>query len=495
METESGRPDVAAEIRNQLRVLREQKWLVLLCIVLTGAAAYLYAQSQRKEYESTAKVLTHQENLTALLEQTGPVSGDPQRQAATDSQLAALPAVGAQASRAIHARRLPDGVSAGPAGDANVIIVDVQDRDPAFAARFANAYAASFIAFRRDSTSRRYTQALRLVKKRVAQIPRRQRNSLQALRLRDQVRQLQLSSSLQTGDAQVVQAASPAAAPFKPRKTRTLIVGLLAGLLLGIALAVLRDKLDRRVKNEAQVRRLLPGVPVIGSIPKRGRGEHAKVQATESFHTLFANVGFASPNGRMRSLLVTSAAPEEGKSTISANLALAMSAHGQSPILLEADLRRPGLSDSLGIDRAQGVSRILVGDGTIASSLQRAPVQVSPNGDGPRLAMDGELAIVPAGPTPPNPQVLLNDRRLEALLAEARAQGDTVIVDGPPMGLFSDMLPVAQRVEGVIVAVRLYHSRRGDLERFRDQLETAGIRPIGVVVMGAALDVPSYYSY
>jgi Mrp family chromosome partitioning ATPase len=91
--------------------------------------------------------------------------------------------------------------------------------------------------------------------------------------------------------------------------------------------------------------------------------------------------------------------------------------------------------------------------------------------------------------------VLLNDRRLEALRAEARAQGDTVIVDGPPMGLFSDMLPVAQRVEGVIVAVRLYHSRRGDLERFRDQLETAGIRPIGVVVMGAALDVPSYYSY
>jgi Mrp family chromosome partitioning ATPase len=127
--------------------------------------------------------------------------------------------------------------------------------------------------------------------------------------------------------------------------------------------------------------------------------------------------------------------------------------------------------------------------------MRQATVAPTRNGKGPIVALSGDLTLVPAGPTPPNPQLLLNERRLEALLAEARVSSDTVIVDGPPLGLFSDMLPVARRVDGVIVAVRLYHSRRDHLKRFAEQMKDSGIEPLGVVVLGARDDLHGYYGY
>jgi receptor protein-tyrosine kinase len=326
-------------------------------------------------------------------------------------------------------------------------------------------------------------------------VEKRNKRSPERTRLREQARQLQLLTTLQTGDAQVVQRADVPTVPFKPRRVRTLIGGLLIGLLVGLALAFLRDKLDRRLKNQDTLHELLPDVPVIGSIPRLGRGAKTRQLAEESFHNLQANVSFLTPDSRLRSVLITSAAPGEGKSTVTANLAIALAAHGGSPIVLEADLRRPALSNVLKLDREVGVSRILAGDGTVAASVKRTPVESSRNGDGPAIVLSGDLNVVPAGPTPPSPQILLNARRLESLLAEARAQSDTVLVDGPPLGVFSDMLPVAQRVDGVILAVRLYHSRTDGIKRFAEQLANAGIRPIGIVVLGERVQLPGYYDY
>ena len=166
-------------------------------------------------------------------------------------------------------------------------------------------------------------------------------------------------------------------------------------------------------------------------------------------------------------------------------------------MVVEADLRRPALSERLKVetDSDTGVSRILVGEATLERSLRRVIAVPSRNGKGPAVAIAGDLALVPSGPLPPSPQVLLNGRRLETLLGEARARSDTVIVDGPPMGVFSDMLPVAQRVDGVIVVVRLDHSRRDEIERFKYQLASTGIQPVGVVVLGADTMSAGYYYY
>jgi capsular exopolysaccharide synthesis family protein len=493
MNKEVERNDVAVQLRNVGRVLREQKWLILACVVATAVGAGVYGEVQEPEYKTSAKVLVQQENISAAISQVLPPSSDPNRQAATDKQLATLPEVSARAGAKLRVRQ-PKRVIAAAEGDSNVVSITVEDGDPELTAAFANAYAEEYIKFRRDAAKRRYDQTLRIVNTRIDALTRRQRRSPQGVLLREQARQLKLASQLQTGDAQVIQRASVPGSPFKPRKTRAIVLGVVFGLLLGFALALLRDRLDRRIKTEEQVRELLPNVPVIGSIPALSRGKKGHLAVAEGFHNLQASLRLLGSNARLRSLLVTSAAPGEGKSTVTANLALAMREHGRSPLILEADLRHPALSDRLQLEPNGGVSTILAGDGTFASSLRRTPVEPSRNGKGPAVSMPGELQLIPAGPIPPNPQVLLDERRMESLLTEARAHSDNVIVDGPPMGMFSDMLPVAKRVDGVIVTVRLYHSRRDDVRRFAERLADAGVEPLGVVVVGTGQDL-GYYGY
>ena len=397
MSTENSRSDFATQIRDQLRVVREQKWLVLLCVLATTGGAYLYAHDQHKEYRATAKVLVQQNNLATELFNPGEFGTDPLRQAATDTQLANLPAVRLAAAKSLHLRRAPDNVQASGEGDANVIAMTVEDRNPKLTARYANAYASTFIKFRAAANKRRYATVLAVVKARLKTALHSHAPKAQRTRLTDQARQLTLVSQVQTGDAQVVQTAGIPGAPFKPRLVRTLIAGAIIGLLLGILLAFLRDRLDRHVKSEEQVRELFPGVPVIGTIPTPRRGAKAMARTLESFHNLEANVGLLSPNERLRSLLVTSASPGEGKSTVAANLALALGAHGRSPVVVEADLRRPALSERLKVetDSDTGVSRILVGEATLERSLRRVIAVPSRNGKGPAVAIGPVRAFAP----------------------------------------------------------------------------------------------------
>jgi Mrp family chromosome partitioning ATPase len=126
--------------------------------------------------------------------------------------------------------------------------------------------------------------------------------------------------------------------------------------------------------------------------------------------------------------------------------------------------------------------------------VQTRPVERSRNGDGPSVALEGDLAIVPAGPPAANVQLLLSDRSLGALLESSRERSEVVIFDGPPVGSFADMLPLAKEVDGVIVVVRLYYSRKDQLRRFAAQLTNAGIAPVGVAVLGAATGPSRYYA-
>jgi polysaccharide biosynthesis transport protein len=275
---------------------------------------------------------------------------------------------------------------------------------------------------------------------------------------------------------------------------RNIILGVLIGLLLGLGLAFLRDRLDRRIKNEDQVRTLLPEVPLVGLVPEPRRGRASRVMTAEGYHTLQANLTLLARERPLKTILVTSADPGEGKSTVAVNLALAMIEKGQSALVLDADLRRPAISQRVQADVRVGVSRILAGEGTLDASVQERRVEPSRNGDGPNIALAGDLSLVPAGPQAPNVQLLLNDRSLGALLTASRERTEVAIFDGPPVGSFADMLPLAREVDGVLIVVRLYHSRKDQLKRFAAQLENASIKPIGVVVLGAATGPSRYYA-
>jgi capsular exopolysaccharide synthesis family protein len=486
----SGR-DFGGQIRDLTRVLREQWWIIVLCAVLTTFAAAAYTSTQKKEYQATAKLLLQTDNLSSTIAGTSLPGVDPTRQAATDAQLVALPAVARRVTAQLKQPLSVTAVTTSAGPDSNIIGVTVTDRDPRRAALFANAFANQYIGFRRDTTRARYARALQAVQTRLAQA---RPNTPDATTLQAQAKQLKLLVSLQTGDAQVVQDATPPTSPVRPDPARNIALGAIVGLLLGLGLAFLRDRLDRRVKSEDQLESVLPGVPIVGLVPEPRRRRASRQMTAEGFHSLQANLALLGRDRPLKTLLVTSAAPEEGKSTVALNLALAMREKGQSALVLDADLRRPSLSDRVKADSRVGVSSILAGEGTLGASVQERAVEPSRNGSGPSVALGGELSLVPAGPPAANVQLLLNDRSLGSLLEASRERTEVAIFDGPPVGSFADMLPLAKEVDAVIVVVRLYYSRRDQLKRFSAQLANAGIQPVGVVVLGAALGPSRYYA-
>jgi receptor protein-tyrosine kinase len=490
VEEPSGR-DLAAQVRDLARVVREQKWLILLCIAVTTAAAAARTAVETQRFQATAKLLLQQDTLSQTLAGAGLAPFDPTRQAATDAQLVSLPAISARVVKQLKQPLSTASVSASVNGDSSVLSVNVIDTKPARAAAIANAFSQQYIVFRRQANQARIATALKTLNARAAQTPKGQAG---LATLHAQIKQLRLLKSLQTGDAQLIQPAITPGAAISPKPTRNVVLGVVVGILLGFALAVLRDRLDRRLKREDDLEAIFPGVPIIALVPRPRRRRADRAIVGEAFHTLSTNVTFLGAAGPLRTLLVTSAGPADGKSTVVLNLALAMRTHGQPVLVLDADMRRPALSQSLAPD-SPGLSQILAGSGTVEASIQEREIDPRMNGKGPAAALEGALTLVPAGPTPPNPQVLLQDRPLEALLEAAAARSDTVIVDGPPIGTFSDMLGVARKVDGVIVVVRLYHSRKDELRRFARDLGNAGVTPAGVVVLGSATRSSRYYAY
>lgn len=492
MQVEGERRDVATELRDVGQVLRGQWWLVLVCVALALGAGYLLSNAPDDKYESQARVLLLQPNVPVGASQP---FVDPTRERATDLELVRQPLI----ARRVASELKLDGprthtVKPSVNGDSNVMTIAVRDKVAKTTSPLANAYAAEFVRFRRDTDRRRYRKALAAVQARIADIrgpkPKKGRRArrlaataadeLRALRF--QARQLKLLSSIQTGGSHVIQKASGPGQKVGPDETRNLVIAGILGLLIGLALAFVRDRLDPRLKTESAVREAAPGVPILATIPRTGR--RRRWVAAEGFYTLRAAVDALDGSGRIKSLLVTGSTSGEGKSTTTVNLAAAMSSPERGVTVLEADLRHPALSRSLGVNGGPGVTNVLAGESSMEGALGRATISPDTKRRGPALFVRGEFQFLPAGPLPEAPASVLSDASLGRLLERATESSDTVIVDGPPLGMFGDMLPVARRVEGVILAVRLHHTKRGGLDRLLDRLSAAGIRPVGIVVLG-----------
>lgn len=486
--------DVATQLRDFARVLREQWWIIAVCVVVAGVAAVAYAETRPRDYQASSQLLLLQDNPGSQLSGTPFTYTDPVRQAATDQQLIMSAAIGSRVAHRLHLgpRRQAEisNVGASISGDSNVLTVTVTGRNPKLIARVANAYSSEYVAFRAEQSRRRLTQVLRTLERKIKHVPAADRP---ALRL--QLARASLAVAGGGADAQVMHRAGVPTVTLAPNISRKLVIAVLFGLLLGIALAVIRDRLDPRVKRVADVKGIFPDVALLATIPHPGHRTRGLRMTSEGFRTLQSNVDLLCQNGRTRTLLVTSAGSGDGKSTTVLNLGLAMNEQQHSALVLEADLRRPKLSSGLGLNGSPGLSKVLSGKGALDEAVTHASLAPGSKRNAPPVALAGKLAVVPAGKSPARPRALLSGDALGTLLASASTIGDTILIDGPPIGLFSDMLPLAKRVDGVIVTVRLYHSRKEDLQRFAEQLLQADVRPVGLVVLGSSADPSAYDGY
>jgi capsular exopolysaccharide synthesis family protein len=272
--------------------------------------------------------------------------------------------------------------------------------------------------------------------------------------------------------------------PARPRPTLYVAVAAILGLALGLGLAFARERLDRRLRTFEDVEALFD-VPVLARIPRRGRSQYSQVAFQEASRILRTNLQFASPEGRPRSIAITSAREGEGKTTIAASLAIASGEVGLSVLAVEADLRRPGLQGELIPENRDplhpGFSNYLVEGSNFAES-------VFPT-DHPGVR------LMPAGPIPPSPSALLESRRSREAMEEFASEADLTVVDSPPLNVGADASVIADRVEGVIIVVDLQVSTEHSVRQGLRQLSAVRAQLLGIVVNRDKAAAPSSYDY
>ncbi|HID89784.1 MAG TPA: polysaccharide biosynthesis tyrosine autokinase [Anaerolineae bacterium] len=198
--------------------------------------------------------------------------------------------------------------------------------------------------------------------------------------------------------------------------------------------------------------------------------------AAEAYRTLRTNLTFAGLDKPIETLVVTSAAPGEGKSTTLANLAVTMAQGERRTILVDADLRRPSLHEIFGVSNSRGLTTMFVEQG----ALEEPPLVAT--------EVDN-LFLLPSGPTPPNPADLLGSRRMEEVINVLREQADLVLFDAPPVIAVTDAAVLGTKVDGVLLVVRAGHTRREHARRAKELLERVRVRVIGAVLTNAPVDI------
>src|SRR3954452_24677461 len=274
---------------------------------------------------------------------------------------------------------------------------------------------------------------------------------------------------------------------------------ILAGLLgafIGLIIALIRDRLDDRLKSEEDVAEALPDVPILAIVPTRRRGKAWRRSAAESYHNLRVNLSAANGRGPV-SVLVTSGMGRDGKTTPALNLGLALPEEARAALVVDGDLRRPRVTEMINSPKGDGVVNVLAGQTALADAATVHKFEVDGNGlrlgSGPAVTVRGDVAVLPAGRITVPPQKLITDDSITRLLDQAREAGRPVVVDGPPLGLFGDMLPVAKHVDAVVLVVRLYHTRVRSIQTLLRQLHSAGVVPLGIVVLGGQAREQAYY--
>jgi len=317
-----------------------------------------------------------------------------------------------------------------------------------------------------------------------------------------------ISAALQSSNIRVVDPAMIPSFPSRPAKARNVALAFLVGLVGGIGLAILREYMDNTVKTPDDVETLarLPSLAVVpafddnngdgrrrktlGEAIGNGHARHVelvaqhlpKSQMSEAFRALRTALLLSQAGRPPQVILVTSALPREGKTTAAANLAVTLAQLGDRTLLIDADLRKPGVGRLLNMNGGKyaGLSSYLAG----VSSLELVTVQhpAIPN-----------LSAIPTGPLPPNPADLLSSHKLADALAELRTKFKFIVIDTPPVMAATDAVILSVQADGVLLVVRSGETPKEAFTRTRDLLVSVKCRLLGVVLNAVNSSAPDYY--
>ena len=507
-----------------LRVLRRRLPVIALIPGIAVLGSLVLGLSAQKKYDATAKIVVNPSNqVNALLNPSAAgQSADPERDLNTEvARIKTIPiahAVLRQLKLRGDIKTLLGQVTTSIEGTTNVVRIKVRDTDPSQAAALANAFATQYVVARERGARRAFQRAAAQARDQLASLSPTERASPEGVELAGRLRELEVASTLQTGNAELIQRAAPPSSAASPRLPLNVGLALALGLVLGVAVAALLELLDRRVKDEQDVS-LITGLPVLASIPRpprprrHRRDDDSRLRLparrsaaarrrpltlgpaqTEGYRSLATNLRFFKLGEKVQALMIVSPSQLAGKTTVTLSLAGALAEFGMRVMAVECDLRRPRFADYLGISRVHGLSSVLAGMSTLPQEI--ADVNGSPWRAGSAMS-PGEhtgFSVLPAGPAPPNPHALLSSSEMRELLLELRSNTDLVLIDTPPLSLLTDAVPLVPWVDGVALVVRLQHTTRDELKKTLGILAELDAPVLGTVLTGGPPPpLKSYY--
>ncbi|MEA5594471.1 GumC family protein [Rivularia sp. UHCC 0363] len=303
-----------------------------------------------------------------------------------------------------------------------------------------------------------------------------------------QFQEAQVVEKQNVGNARVIASALVPDVAISPKILLNLALGGFLGILLGVGTALILEAMDKSLKTLDEAKRLL-GYPLLGTIPHVDEKDKEKKElpvlnnpyspATNAFEILQTNLGFTISDKALKVIVVSSSITGEGKSFVSANLAVAIAQVGRRVLLIDADMRRPRQQEIWNLPNMIGLSNVLVGQATLHGSVAEALVT---------------LDVLTCGKIPPNPLALLESQRMASLVKDASLDYDFVIIDAPPLTAVADALNLGKLADGMLLVVRPGVANTGSVSAAKSLLQQSGQRVLGMVVNGVTGD-NSYGGY
>jgi non-specific protein-tyrosine kinase len=511
-------PTFSDDLQRYFGLLLRWAWLIALVVVLAGAASFAYSKLTTPVYQAVTTVLINQAPSTLNTDYTSIMTSE--RLAQTYSQLMTkqpvLEGVITALELPLDFEQLERAIQVQPVRDTTLIEVRVEDIDPGLAANIANTLVAEFDESNQALQASRYSTIKESLSKQLGDMNRQiedtnskitalgaesnnkdERARLEAnlaqynqtyAYLLQSFEQVRLAEAQSTSNIIQVEPAESPANPIRPRTLTNTILAVVVGFLFAAGLVFLIEALDDTLRGPDQVVEQL-GLPVLGLILRHDTVDGQPVtqaqprsQVTEAFRSLRTNLQFASVDHPMRTLLITSPTPAEGKSTIAANLGVVIAQGGKNVALVDADLRRPRLHKFLGLANHSGMSDLFVQQRIVLDGVLQPTA--TPN-----------LSVLTSGELPPNPAELLGSDKMAEIIRQVGERADTIIIDSPPVIAVTDSAVLAPRVDGVLLVFKPGVTRMGAARQTVEQLQRLGANLLGVVLNEVNLKRSRYYLY
>jgi capsular exopolysaccharide synthesis family protein len=511
------------ELKRYLGVLKRWIWLVILGAIIAGGAAYFISSNMTPIYAARSRYL--------IDEAPGSSNSNEYSKLLTEQKLAqtyveittarpVLEETIVQLGLPYTVNELRRMVSVSAPLDTQILVISTEDPDPVRAADIANTVGEVFITQNQARENLRYAEPISNWQARMesvfteidnlestirnfeetngdaqAMTLTRLQSQLNEAQIRyteafNNLNQLQQAQAKESSNIVPIETAQPSTIPVRPNVTTNTLLAAVIGSLFAVGIIFLIEYLDDTVKTPEQVLSdtKLSTLGAIAQIKANNPSEsivaftNPRDPLSEAYRVLRTNLGFSAIDSALRSIVVTSGSPGEGKSTTAANLAIVMAQAGKRVVLIDSDLRRPVQHKILSVGNNRGLTTALLDNETpVTFHLQNTKIK--------------GLRVLSSGPIPPNPAEILSSQRMNHLIEELYEEADILVFDTPPVLTVTDAAVLSPQVDGTLFVVHVGKTRRDTLAQAVERVLKTNAQPLGVVLNRIKPSHGGYYYY